>query len=136
MEIKFNEQPIRIILISNWTFIALNLPKQKDSKVQQTKSSQENFCIQGHKKGQAVHIYVCLCVHVYMSFTIYICILKSFYHPCHYICVGAGNLFVFTNIRSLDPSALTSVCHCKKKCVHVPNCKKLMKAFISLIEGE
>ena len=38
---------------SNWTFIALNLPKQEDSKAQQTKSSQQNFCIQGHKKGQA-----------------------------------------------------------------------------------
>ena len=27
---------------SNWTFIALNLPKQEDSKAQQTKSSQQN----------------------------------------------------------------------------------------------
>ena len=38
---------------SNWTFIALNLPKQEDSKAQQNKSSQQNFCIQGHKRGQA-----------------------------------------------------------------------------------
>ena len=27
---------------SNWTFIALNLPKQEDSKAQQNKSSQQN----------------------------------------------------------------------------------------------
>ena len=38
---------------SNWTFIALNLPKQEDSKMQQNKKQSTNFCIQGHKRGQA-----------------------------------------------------------------------------------
>ena len=33
---------------SNWTFIALNLPKQEDSKAQQNKKQSTKFCVQGH----------------------------------------------------------------------------------------
>ena len=35
---------------SNWTFIALNLPKQEDFKAQQNKK-QSTFCVQGHNRG-------------------------------------------------------------------------------------
>ena len=39
---------------SNWTFIALDLPIQEDSKAQQNrKSSRPNFSIQRQKRGQA-----------------------------------------------------------------------------------
>ena len=37
---------------SNWTFIALNLPKQEDSKVQQNKKQSTKFCVQGHNRGR------------------------------------------------------------------------------------
>ena len=36
---------------SNWTFIALNLPKQEDSKAQQNKKQSTKFCVQGHNRG-------------------------------------------------------------------------------------
>ena len=36
---------------SNWTFIALNLPKQEDS-AQQNKKQSTKFCVQGHNRGQ------------------------------------------------------------------------------------
>ena len=37
---------------SNWTFIALNLPKQEDSKAQQNKKQPTKFCVQGHNRGR------------------------------------------------------------------------------------
>ena len=37
---------------SNWTFIALNLPKQEDSKAQQNKKQSTKFCVQGHNRGR------------------------------------------------------------------------------------
>ena len=37
---------------SNWTFIALNLPKQEDSKAQQSKKQSTKFCVQGHNRGR------------------------------------------------------------------------------------
>ena len=37
---------------SNWTFIALNLPNQEDSKVQQNKKLSTKFCVQGHNRGR------------------------------------------------------------------------------------
>ena len=37
---------------SNWTFIALNLPKQEDSKAQQNKKQSTKFCVQGHTRGR------------------------------------------------------------------------------------
>ena len=37
---------------SNWTFIALNLPKQEDSKAQQNKKQSTKFSVQGHNRGR------------------------------------------------------------------------------------
>ena len=37
---------------SNWTFIALNLPKQEDSNAQQNKKQSTKFCVQGHNWGR------------------------------------------------------------------------------------
>ena len=37
---------------SKWTFIALNLPKQEDSKAQQNKKQSTKFCVQGHNRGR------------------------------------------------------------------------------------
>ena len=40
------------MLDSNWTFIALNLPKQEDSKAQQNKKQSTKFSVQGHNRGR------------------------------------------------------------------------------------
>ena len=37
---------------SNWTFIALNLPKQEDSKAQQNKKQSSKFLYPGTEDGQ------------------------------------------------------------------------------------
>ena len=43
---------IILFFYSNWTFIALNLPKQEDSKAQQNKKQSTKFCVQGHNRGR------------------------------------------------------------------------------------
>ena len=45
-------QILILISNSNWTFIALNLPKQEDSKAQQNKKQSTKFCVQGHNRGR------------------------------------------------------------------------------------